>query len=237
MTHGFHLARAALLLGLALLMLWLVSAVSTGTEIQLKYPRTKCGCCCVPNAVTWGYYPTIWRRWPGEDHLLQDNPRALHSEVIRTTGGFKTPVLKLKPKPAETPEGGTPGGESAAPGGPTVPSVLPSPGGPATPGHYRRRANRQLRADRQLRAHYRCRRTWNAGALPSPGGPAAPGTLPPPGGPATPEPARRLCPSRLRRRKCAAFPGPHSRRCPRTNPRKEPPPASCARLVVSTGSP
>ena len=128
MTHGFRLAKAAILLGPVLLVLWLLTAVSTGADIQLKYPRPYG--CCAPNAQTWGFYRTTWRRWPGEDHLAEINPRALNAERINRPIGFKTPVLKLKPKEKEPAEGAgaTQGAEPTNPAQPEIPSVLPQPG-------------------------------------------------------------------------------------------------------------
>jgi YHS domain-containing protein len=133
MTHHFPIARAVILLGLVLLTLWLVDAVSAGAEIELKYPKP-CNRCCVPNARFFGYYEPVWRRWPCESHLAEENPRVIGHEVIATPKGFKTPTLKVKPKPQETPEGATPGTESAPSGGPAAPGGPGAPGGLGAPG-------------------------------------------------------------------------------------------------------
>ena len=120
----------------------------------------------MPNALTWGYYPTIWRRWPGEDHLSEINPRAIHGEIIPTTPeGFKTPVLKLKPKAAEVPEVE----RRAENSGPqATPSLQPSPSG------------------RDAECAAAAARTATPNVLPQPGGPTAPeatpGNRPPSGG-------------------------------------------------------
>jgi hypothetical protein len=86
---------------------------------------------CTPNTATFGYFPTTWRLWPGDEKRIERiNPRAVGAEVLPAPTGQKeapppkaaTPQKKL---PAAIPEG-----EILPPGGtilPPQPSGLPQP--------------------------------------------------------------------------------------------------------------
>jgi len=91
---------------------------------------------CVPNVRNFGYFPTTWRQWPGEQRLERINPRAFGAEVLPTPEGQKgvPPPQAAPPKPpAAAPQGEIP----LPPGGTTVPPErLPTPQGeiPLPPG-------------------------------------------------------------------------------------------------------
>jgi hypothetical protein len=85
---------------------------------QYPYP---CPTPCTPNATGWGYYPTKWRQWPGEQRLDQINPKAVGAEVLPTPEGQE----QAPPPAAGLPGQPSPGGEILPPTG----TILPPQGG------------------------------------------------------------------------------------------------------------
>ena len=73
---GYCSAEVVLTLGLC-------GAARAGQSLY-PYP---CATPCVPNTYGFGYFPTRWRQWPGEQRLEQTNPRAFGAEVLPTPEG------------------------------------------------------------------------------------------------------------------------------------------------------
>ena len=91
------------------------------------YPRP-CPNVCVPNVRNFGYFPTTWRQWPGEQRLDQTNPRQFGAEVLPTPQGQaqgqeQLPLPQATPSqpPAAAPQSEIP----LPPGGMAVPPEQP----------------------------------------------------------------------------------------------------------------
>ena len=97
---------------------------------RLNYPHPQSNV-CVPNVGGYGYFPTVWRQWPGEERQAQTNPRAINSERLPTPKGQElvpAPQATFEPEP---PSPGLEGGILPPPMEPpvqtTLPGVLPEP--------------------------------------------------------------------------------------------------------------
>jgi YHS domain-containing protein len=124
------MVRYSILLGGIVLMLGLGGVARAG---QAAYPcPSPCPNACVPNVGGFGYYPTKWRQWPGEQRLEVTNPRALGLEQLPTPEGQEN-----LPTPVTSPETPTnkPEGNLVPPGGAILPPQEPAPqqGLPAEP--------------------------------------------------------------------------------------------------------
>ena len=119
MKNTVRLRRGLTLLGAALVALKLCSIAWAGP--RLEYPRPQ-PTGFVPNAAGFGYFRTTWRQWPGEDHLEQDNPRAIGAKVLPTPEGQEEVPL---PKAVTPPAG--PGVQP--PSQPPEEGILPPEGG------------------------------------------------------------------------------------------------------------
>jgi hypothetical protein len=161
MTRRLMLSRAAAFTGMMLLMSWLAGAVWAQSQ-QVQQPQQPqrlpqaqqyplppqqpqqlrpaqrypwlCTNACVPNVKNFGYSATIWRRWPGEEHPEEDNPRSLGLEVLRTPQGREeVPLPKAAPpkQPQQQPQQPLPqplppeSGQIAPPEGLLIPSRPP----------------------------------------------------------------------------------------------------------------
>ena len=76
---------------------------------------------CIPNAQNFGYFNTVWRRWPGEPRPGEDFPKAVGREVLPTPKAEKPelPMPNLR---------GFPSGDPLLPGGILPPDLGPLPG-------------------------------------------------------------------------------------------------------------
>jgi len=113
-------------------------------------PRPFYGGCttCIPNVGSFGYYPTTWRRWPGEERRAETFPQSIGAESIpapepegpmpapfgepgRVPGGMPLPDATLP----DGPPSGPLGGDSLLPPEEPVPESPPLPGAeqPAEP--------------------------------------------------------------------------------------------------------
>jgi len=95
---------------------------------QFTQPTRPCPTNCIPNAGNYGYYPTVWRQWPGDDRPEQTNPRSVGATVIPTPQGHEQLPLPKAAAPAQTPPA-QPKGPAAQPqeGGILPPLAPPAP--------------------------------------------------------------------------------------------------------------
>ena len=114
--------RYSLLLGAFVLTLGWGDAARAG---QATYPHP----CpspntCIPNAGAFGYFPTTWRQWPGEQRLEITNPRAVGMEPLPAPEGQERVPVPAVPQdmPFRAPEG-----ELLPPGGTILPPQEPEP--------------------------------------------------------------------------------------------------------------
>ena len=129
MRNTVRLMRGLTLLGAALAALKLCSIAWAGQHLEYP-PPPPTG--FVPNTAGFGYFRTTWRQWPGEDHLEQDNPRAIGAKVLPTPEGQEEvplPKAVMPPAgpgmqpPSQPPEGGIlPPEGFKIPGTPEMPS-------------------------------------------------------------------------------------------------------------------
>jgi YHS domain-containing protein len=120
--------RRFMLLGGVVLTLGLCET-AWGAQSLYPYP---CATPCTPNTVGFGYFPTRWRQWPGEERLPQTNPKAFGSEVIPAPEG-QEPVAPPVATPGQGPSA-APGGEILPPSGAILPpQELPTEPKSATP--------------------------------------------------------------------------------------------------------
>lgn len=91
-------------------------------EAQRAYTGPRCGSPlgvpCAPQRITYGYFPTMWRRWPTE-----------RMEAVEQPEGVPTPAPEPAPQGPEVPVPGEPGGPEKTP--PAEP--LPPPFGDEPP--------------------------------------------------------------------------------------------------------
>jgi YHS domain-containing protein len=121
---------------------------SAAWAANAAYPRP-CPNNCTPNTGNFGYFPTTWRQWPGEQRLEQINPQAIGKEVLPTPQGHEhMPTPPAAPQqqqqqqqqqlPPVTPEGEPvpPGGAILPPQSEGMPLEPPGklPGGTTLPG-------------------------------------------------------------------------------------------------------
>jgi len=134
--------------------LWLFASVGTARSDPCPSaaisPRPFYGGCttCVPNVGSFGYYPTTWRRWPGEERPAETFPQSIGAESIpapepegpipapfdeprRVPGGVPIPDPTLP----DGPPSGPLGGDSLLPPREPVPEspALPEAEEPAEP--------------------------------------------------------------------------------------------------------
>jgi YHS domain-containing protein len=80
------------------------------------------GVVCTPSPLTYGYFPSKWRRWPGEVRPDVDFPQSIGAEVLATPEGQR----QLPPSGAKLGPGQTPGGIGIPPvqnGQPPTPMI------------------------------------------------------------------------------------------------------------------
>lgn len=80
------------------------------------------GCICVPAATSFGYFPTLWRTWPGEPRPNKVFPQAVGAEPLATPLGEPAPRLPIVDFNKMTPPD-----EEPAPAAPSLPPTPPSP--------------------------------------------------------------------------------------------------------------
>jgi len=96
---------------------------------------------CIPNVGSFGYYPTTWRRWPGEERREQTFPQSIGAESIPAPEP-EGPIPAPFGEPRQAPEGmpipdpTLPDGPPSGPlgGEPLPPPEEPVPESPALPG-------------------------------------------------------------------------------------------------------
>jgi YHS domain-containing protein len=92
---------------------------------QRPYP---CPTPCTPNTATFGYFPTTWRLWPGDEQRIERvNPKAVGAQVIPTPAGQKETPLPQGATPQQPqPPTAAPEGEILPPGAAILPPTQPS---------------------------------------------------------------------------------------------------------------
>lgn len=70
---------------------------------QFTQPTRPCPNNCIPNSGNFGYYPTVWRQWPGENRPEQTNPRSFGATVIPTPQGQEQLPLPRAATPSQVP--------------------------------------------------------------------------------------------------------------------------------------
>jgi len=105
-------------------------------------PRPFYGGCttCIPNVGSFGYYPTTWRRWPGEERREQTFPQSIGAESIpapEPEGPLPAPFAEPRPAPegVPIPDATLPDGPPSGPlgGDSLLPPEEPVPESPALP--------------------------------------------------------------------------------------------------------
>ena len=112
--------RRLVLLGEVVLTLGLCGSAWAAQSLY-PYP---CATPCTPNTCGFGYFPTRWRQWPGEQRLEQTNPKAFGAEVLPTPEGQEQVAPPAAAVPGQPPAA-APGGEILPPGGAILPPQQP----------------------------------------------------------------------------------------------------------------
>jgi hypothetical protein len=129
---------------LCLMMPLVGLAIFIGAEIRhvarADVPTCGGGNCpnCPVNSKYFGYYPTLWRRWPGTEPLPQPTAGPAAEGVQIPTVEPPAPADETEPKSKTPPPEAPAGPGSAAPG----PAADPNAKGPAAPGGNDRGSNR-----------------------------------------------------------------------------------------------
>lgn len=103
MLEPKRLAQAAVCC--CLLMFVLPCAGSASAEAFVPYAVCNAQRGCIPNAEQFGYFQTMWRRWPGDFRPTETFPRSINAEVVPTPSGEQPqqlPRTRLRPQAQET---------------------------------------------------------------------------------------------------------------------------------------
>ena len=135
--------KAAALLGFTLVWLTWNGAANAGPNSRSGCPTTTP---CIPQAKTFGYFETKWRKWPGQANPEEVFPESVGRERLPTPPGQEEmPLPKATPlpnKPPATSDEGLPGNllplgpqpKDQVPGMEKLgPDILPMPGGTVLP--------------------------------------------------------------------------------------------------------
>ncbi len=138
MVHKIRHRRLLCLMPLAGLAILIGAEIRNGARADVPTcGGVNCPNCPV-NSKFFGYYPTLWRRWPGTEPLPQPTAGPAAEGIQIPTVEPPKPADETEPKSKTPPPEAPAGPGSAAPG----PGADPNAKGPAAPGGNDRGSNR-----------------------------------------------------------------------------------------------